>query len=273
MMKTEAAYSSGMNTVATYFDPREIRGCSPADLLALEAELNGGRIPEAVRAHLLSKGRKMAWFHPLSQCYFPDTLEATRFLHAQWRKSKSFPGPDFKDELPSDALVLVAHGGYQWWWISCAEGPDPMVYYYEHDGEADSFQAISPFSSWTKEWENWMAQEFERFLPGITNAGEANFKKAVQLTYDMLDLFAETPADTQPHWDRARKNYERLSGFLYEALLGKKAIAPVSTVELDSHARVDHLLPNLEPREDLGPARLLALSEEVREAIRACKFR
>ncbi len=262
-----------MNIAAAYFDPREIRGCSPADLLALEGELNGGRIPEAVRAHLLSKGRKMAWFHPLSECYFPDILEATRFLHLQWRKSRSFPGANFKDELPSDALVLVANGGYQWWWISCAEGPDPTVCCYEHDGDADTFQRVCSFSTWIMEWENWMKQEFERFLPGIATVGEANFRKAVQLTCDVLDLLAETQGDVHARWDMARKSYERLSGFLYQALLGKKAIVRVRAVDMDSHARVDHLLPSLEPRDDLAPARLLELSEQLREAIRACKFR
>lgn len=262
-----------MNTAVPYFDPREIRGCSPADLLSLEAALNGSRIPESVRARLLSKGRKMAWFHPVSECCFPGILASTRDLHQQWRRSKSFPGIDFEDELPADALVLLSNGGYQWWWISCADGPDPTVYFYEHGGDADTFLSRGPFSIWTTDMDQWMRQEFEPFLPRVALIGEATFRRAISLTYDVLDLLSETQADAHPQWDLIRESYERLSGLLYQALLGEKAIVPVRSHALNSHACVEDRLPDLEPRTHIAAERLLALSAEVREAIRACGFR
>lgn len=262
-----------MNPAVPFFGPREIRGCSPADLLSLEAAVNGGHIPDSVRAHLLSRGRKMAWFQPVSECFFPGILASTRDLHQRWRKTMSFPGVDFEDELPSDAIVLLANGGYQWWWISCADGPDPTVYFYEHGGDADRFHAMGPFSAWTVDLDRWMQQEFERFRPCVAAVGEAAFTNVISRVYDVLGLFHEAQDGVYPGWDAVRRNYERLSVLLYQALLGKKAVVPARSQELDSHARVDHLLHDLEPRTDISPQRLLARSEEVREAIRACGFR
>jgi hypothetical protein len=262
-----------MNPAVPFFDPREIRGCRPADLLSLEAALNGGHIPESVRAHLLSKGRKMAWFHPVSECSFPGILSSTRDLHQRWRKTTSFPGIAFEDELPSDAIVLLANGGYQWWWISCADGPDPTVYFYEHGGDANRFHAMGHFSAWAMDLDQWMQHEFELFLPCVVSVGEAAFRHVISLVCDVLGMFDEVQDGACPRWDVVRGNYERLSFLLYQALLGKKAIVPVRPHELNSLARVDHLLPDLAPRTDISPERLLALSEEVREAIRACGFR
>jgi hypothetical protein len=262
-----------MKPAVPYFDPREIRGCSPADLITLEAALNGGRIPETVRAHLLAKGRKMAWFHPVSECYFPEILASTRDLHQRWRRSESFPGIGFEGELPSDAMVILSNEGYQWWWIRCADGPDPTVYFYEHGGDAETFLSRGPFSVWTADLDAWMRQDFERFLPCVAAVGEATFRRAISLVCDVLDMLSDAQPDAHPKWDLIGKRYERLSGLLYQALLGKKAIVPVRLDQLNSHASVEDLLPDLEPRTDIAPERLLALSEEVRAAIQACGFR
>lgn len=254
------------------FDPREFRGCSSKDLDELAA-VTGSPIPLAVKTHLLVAGRRMAWFRPYSQFFFPALLEANEYLHAKWRKSSSFPGEDFTEELPADALVVAGNGGYEWWWVRSSEGDDPMVYYYEQDGDFTEFVPLKKYSEWIASIKEIMEEDFAKYKRVILKSGAENFKHAIGRVYDVLEFLVGIDPTQQPFWTMVKQNYERLSSYLYEAALGKEAVSPIRSYELDASARVDHLLPKLEPHPGLAPNILNDMAEKTRAAIAACGFR
>jgi hypothetical protein len=109
--------------------PAELRGCSDAELAALEARYRV-RLPNYYRLYLQTmghaSGRLFATDHLAVR--YPDVFRLTGDLPRDWVADGTPPPATF--ELPADALVICARLGEQFEFIRCADERDSAVWYF-----------------------------------------------------------------------------------------------------------------------------------------------
>lgn len=134
-----AHYKAAVSAIGE-FDARELRGCTVAEIQALES-LVGARLPEAFRQFLSFSGRGLAYFHPYPQFGYYSLLMIHQDLEDFLDEVHEAP---MQDRFPADGLVVAEADGDQFWFVRCGEGENPPVWYWDADEERKHFDQAFP---------------------------------------------------------------------------------------------------------------------------------
>ena len=121
-------------------DPLTVRGCSEAEIGALETEY-GLRLPRAYREFLAAMGRAAG-----------DFLSGTDFLYADLPPLLEYAYDLLSESeepiaLHLDDFVFAMHQGYAFLFFRCGASEDPPVFLYE-ETQTGFAQVADSFSSW-----------------------------------------------------------------------------------------------------------------------------
>jgi hypothetical protein len=124
--------------------PNGIRGCSEKELCDLEVQI-GKKLPAAYREFLSLMGWYAGELFKGSDAFYGDIRSLQSSLPSD---PDEFPRLDFRP--PDDAIVIMSHQGYVYFYVRQSEGDDPPVYRYMA-GEPNAIQVNARFSEYLAE--------------------------------------------------------------------------------------------------------------------------
>ena len=129
----------GQLAVGGVVAPASVRGCSDADIVALENEL-GVTLPRTYRSFLAKMGKSAGDFLCGTDFLYPD-LPLRRYAEDLLSDSEE------PLALEPDDFVFAMHQGYSFLFFRCGISDDPPVFLY--DENKPSFERVAySFSSW-----------------------------------------------------------------------------------------------------------------------------
>ncbi len=114
--------------------------CTAADIAAIEHRF-AIKLPGCYVYFLETMGRDPASFLSGTDFTFPELLD----FREQAKELLIYDAIDFA--LPTDAFVVLFHGGYVFAFLHCNDGDDPPIYLYEQ-GVPQPRKVADSFSLW-----------------------------------------------------------------------------------------------------------------------------
>ena len=129
-----------LKEVSRTVSPDYIRGCSPQELVDLEARLNL-RLPDTYKQFLLTMGHQAGALFRGTDIFYRHLAGLRGMAEELLREDET------SFELPDDAFVFAVHQGYQFMYFHTLSGTDddPAIYHYE-EGEGMPKKRWSSFS-------------------------------------------------------------------------------------------------------------------------------
>jgi hypothetical protein len=142
----------------------DVVGCTVEEVLEVEREL-GVVLPTRYRQFLERLGKGAGRFLRGSSVFYPTCLDLTAIAREMLIEEREDSGIEI--DLPSDAIVILMHQGYQFYFIRASEGEDPPVYFFHETGhffrpQQLTFTQFFLQSARQQARKGWLAQE-DRF--------------------------------------------------------------------------------------------------------------
>lgn len=112
-------------------------GCTEEEVAAVRRD-QGGRLPRSYECFLGHLGRDAGGLFGGSDLCYPQNLGLRKEAEALTNED-----PEARFVLPDDAVVIWMHQGYQFAYLCCSEGDDPLVRYWLERTEEPTVDAHS----------------------------------------------------------------------------------------------------------------------------------